>query len=227
MTKVLVVEDQRALADALELAISAQPDLECVGAVGTVEAALPLAAAGTDAVLMDIHLPGADGIEGTAAIKAAHPEVRVLILTADTDPAVLAAGTAAGAAGFLSKSGALADILAALRAPAGGTLMVGGAALAALLDPADGARNVPDGVAPVRLTGREREVLHLMGEGLAPRAIAERLVISRHTARGHVKNLLMKLGAHSQLEAVVAATRAGLLPGEGKTAHLRGADRTV
>ncbi|WP_146075128.1 response regulator transcription factor, partial [Streptomyces sp. Ru73] len=66
MTKVLVVEDQRALADALELAITAQPDMECVGAVGSVEDALPLAAAGVDTVLMDIHLPGADGIEGTA-----------------------------------------------------------------------------------------------------------------------------------------------------------------
>ncbi|MFI8993870.1 response regulator transcription factor [Streptomyces sp. NPDC053542] len=214
MTKVLVVEDQRALADALELAIAAQPDLECVGAVGTVEAALPLAAAGVDTVLMDIHLPGADGIEGTAALKAAHPEIRVLILTGDTDPAVLAAATAAGAAGFLSKASALSDILAAVRAPAGGPLLVESAALAALLGPADGGRNGQEEAAPARLTAREREVLRLLGEGLSPRAIAERLVISRHTARGHVKNVLMKLGAHSQLEAVVAATRAGLLPGD-------------
>ncbi|MEV0603819.1 response regulator transcription factor [Streptomyces sp. NPDC050315] len=214
MTKVLVVEDQRALADALELAITAQPDLECVGAVGSVEAALPLAAAGTDTVLMDIHLPGADGIEGTAALRAAHPGIRVLILTADTDPAVLAAATAAGAAGFLSKSSGLSDILAAVRAPAGGPLLVEGAALAAVLGPAGGGRNGPGETGPARLTAREREVLRLLGEGLSPRAIAERLVISRHTARGHVKNVLMKLGAHSQLEAVVAATRAGLLPGD-------------
>ncbi|POX36082.1 DNA-binding response regulator, partial [Streptomyces sp. Ru73] len=114
---------------------------------------------------------------------------------------------------FLSKSSGLSDILAALRAPAGATLLVEGAALAALLHPADGAGTGPEERPPVRLTGREREVLRLLGEGLAPRAIAERLVISPHTARGHVKNVLMKLGAHSQLEAVVAATRAGLLPG--------------
>jgi len=63
-----------------------------------------------------------------------------------------------------------------------------------------------------RLTARERQVLALMGEGLDPQAIARRLVVSRHTARGHVKNILMKLGAHSQLEAVVIATRAGYPP---------------
>ncbi|WP_052868643.1 response regulator [Streptomyces niger] len=213
MTKVLVVEDQRALADALELAIAAQPDLECVGAVGTVDAALPLAAAGADTVLMDVHLPGSDGIEGTVALKAAHPDIRVLILTGDTDPAVLAAATAAGAAGFLSKSSALSDILAAVRAPAGGPLLVESAALAALLGPAGGG-NGAEAAVPARLTAREREVLRLLGEGMSPRTIAERLVISPHTARGHVKNVLMKLGAHSQLEAVVAATRAGLLPGD-------------
>ncbi|MGI5471355.1 response regulator transcription factor [Streptomyces sp. CA-132043] len=173
-----------------------------------------MAAAGTDTVLMDVHLPGGDGIEGTAKLKAAHPEIRVLILTADTGPTVLAAATAAGAAGFLSKSSALSDILAAVRAPAGGPLLVEGAALAALLGPAGGGRNGQGTAVLARLTAREREVLRLMGEGLGPRAIAERLVISRHTARGHVKNVLMKLGAHSQLEAVVAATRAGMLPGD-------------
>ncbi|WP_030622608.1 response regulator transcription factor [Streptomyces sclerotialus] len=214
MIKVLVVEDQRALADALELAIGSQPDLECVGAVGTVEAALPLAAAGADTVLMDVHLPGINGIEGTAALKAAHPEARVLILTADPDPAVLAAATAAGAAGFLSKDSRLPDILAALRAPAGGPLLVEGTALVALLGPAGGGRETRGPVPPVRLTARELQVLRLLGDGLGPQAIAERLVISRHTARGHVKKVLMKLGAHSQLEAVVAATRTGLLPAD-------------
>ena len=63
-----------------------------------------------------------------------------------------------------------------------------------------------------RLTARERQVLALMGEGLDPQAIAHRLVVSRHTARGHVKNIMMKLGAHTQLEAVVIATRAGYMP---------------
>ena len=66
-----------------------------------------------------------------------------------------------------------------------------------------------------RLTAREQEVLALMGEGLDPKAIAERLVVSLHTARGHVKKVMTKLGAHSQLEAVVVATRSGFLPHDG------------
>jgi DNA-binding CsgD family transcriptional regulator len=86
--------------------------------------------------------------------------------------------------------------------------------LAALVESLDGACPLFDGPVPdrARLTVRERQVLALMGEGLDPQAIARRLVVSRHTARGHVKNILMKLGAHSQLEAVVIATRAGYLP---------------
>ncbi|GAA2258616.1 DNA-binding response regulator [Streptomyces ruber] len=217
MIRVLVVEDQRALAGALEIAIGAQPDLACVGAVGTVEEALPLVAAHRpEVVLMDIHLPGVDGVEGTRRIRAGHPRTRVLVLTADTSPALLAGAVSAGAAGFLAKDSPFPSVLAAVRAPAEGTMYVEESAFTALV----AAVRAPNGNGPVRarhggdragLTERELQVLRLMGEGLGPRAIAERLVVSPHTARGHVKNVIAKLGAHSQLEAVVAATRSGLL----------------
>ncbi|MEU6820464.1 response regulator transcription factor [Streptomyces atriruber] len=222
MIRTLVVEDQRTLADALEIAIGAQPDIECVGAVGTVEQALPLVAAHSpDVVLMDIHLPGADGIEGTRRIRAAHPGTRVLLLTADTDPGQLVAATAAGAAGFLAKDGAFPSVLAAIRAPAEGPMYVEESTLGILVaalgssagrtaPPRDGGWARPGGPR-AGLTAREREVLGLMGRGLGPRAIAERLVVSPHTARGHVKRVMAKLGAHSQLEAVVIAAKSGLL----------------
>ncbi len=221
MTRVLVVEDQRTLADALELAIGAQPDLECVGAVETVEQALPLARTGTDVVLIDVHLPGTDGIAGTSLLKTAAPALRVLILTGDPRPRLLAAAAAAGAAGFLTKDSALPDILAAIRAPATGPLLVAGGTLAALAE-VPGDEPLPHGVErpahPAsrqrgrgRCTARELEVLRLLGEGLGPKAIAERLVISPHTARGHVKSVMYKLNTHSQLETVVTAIRQGLL----------------
>jgi len=215
LTRVLVVEDQRVLAGALQVAIDAQPDLDCLGAVGTAEEAVVLVATHSpDVVLMDIALPGADGIEGTRQIKASHPQVRVLILTANAQPGLLGEAAAAGADGFLAKDSAFPDILTAIRAPVDGKVLVEGTTLAALVTdvapagPPRGDRE-PD---RTRLTTREREVLELMGEGLAPQAIAQRLVVSPHTARGHIKNILMKLGAHSQLEAVVVATRIGLLP---------------
>ncbi|WP_189330101.1 response regulator transcription factor [Actinoplanes ianthinogenes] len=207
VTGVLVVEDQRTLADALRIGIDAQPDLECVGAVDRVDDALRLIATGhPDVVLMDIHLPGTDGVDGTRQVKAARPATRVLILTADPTPGLLAAAVAAGATGFLGKDTPFADILAAIRSPAGGKMIVEGEALAALAR----ARSSREG-RPATLTARETDILALMGDGLDPRAIAARLVISVHTVRGHVKQILRKLGAHSQLEAVVTATRTGLL----------------
>jgi DNA-binding NarL/FixJ family response regulator len=227
MTAVLVVEDQQALASALEVAIGAQPDLECLGSAGTVDDALEqMARHMPDVVLMDIQLPGGNGIEGTRLIKASHPEVSVLILTADASASRLTAAADAGATGFLTKSSSFADILDAIRNPGGVKMVIEGPSLWALIDELRDAEPAPGGrvaaraqAAPEqdrsRLTAREQEVLALMGEGLDPRAIAERLVVSLHTARGHVKSVMTKLGAHSQLEAVVMATRSGLLPHDG------------
>jgi DNA-binding NarL/FixJ family response regulator len=236
MTGVLVVEDQQVLASALAIAISAQPDLECIAAVSTVQAALEtMAAQVPEVVLMDVQLPGTDGIEGTRRIKEAYPEVNVLILTAGATPERLAAATAAGAAGFLAKDSSFADILAVIRSPAQGTMTIQGTALKGLVDErrpdrrwqagAELAEGTPRGHEPegTRLTTREREVLDLMGEGLDSRAIADSLVVSLHTVRGHIKNIMMKLGAHTQLEAVVMANRAGLLHRQAQPSSPSGA----
>jgi len=221
VTGVLVVEDQQVLASALEVAIGTQPDLDCVGTAATVDDAMAqMAAHRPDVVLMDIQLPGTDGIEGTRQISEIYPKVSILILTAGATPQRLAAAAAAGAAGFLAKDASFSDILAAIRHPMPGMMVIQGAALNELIKnlPAASKAQRPckqtahTGPEAAGLTAREQEVLGLMGEGLDPNAIAERLVVSVYTARGHVKNVMMKLGAHTQLEAVVLATKSGLLP---------------
>jgi DNA-binding NarL/FixJ family response regulator len=222
MTSVLVVEDQQVLASALEIAIGTQPDLDCVGTAVTIDDAVAMmTATRPDVVLMDVQLPGTNGIEGTKRIKAAFPEVSILILTATITSQRLAAAAEAGVAGFLAKDCSFTDILAAIRNPLPGKMVIGGAALADLikdLRPAltsaevEQAAGQPPRPERPRLTAREQEVLALMGEGLDPTAIAGRLVLSVYTARGHVKNIMTKLGAHTQLEAVVLATKSGLLP---------------
>ncbi|MDN3351502.1 response regulator transcription factor [Actinomadura sp. DC4] len=210
-TRVLLVEDQRTLAEALTIALNAQPDLTCVGAARTTDEAVSLTAARCpDVVLMDIHLPGGDGIDGTRQIKALNPAVRVFILTADATPEQFACATEAGATGFLAKDGPFPEVLAAIRTR--GRAMVAGGTFAVLT--ADLRQDACERAQSwACLTAREREVLALMGEGLGSQAIAEHLGMSRHTALGHVKRILAKLKVHSRREAVGVAVRTGLLPG--------------
>jgi DNA-binding NarL/FixJ family response regulator len=215
VTRVLVVEDQRTLAEALMIAIDAQPDLECAGAIESAEEALRLVAIRCpDVVLMDIHLPGINGIDGTRRIKAHHPHVRVFVLTADATPRMFDDATAAGASGFLAKNGPFPDILAAIRTPARSRTLVAGGTFAALLarHRSDTREPAPPVENRAGLTAREREVLTLMGEGLAARPIARRLAVTENTARGHIKRVLAKLHARSRQEAVAVAVRTGLLP---------------
>jgi DNA-binding NarL/FixJ family response regulator len=216
VTRVLLVEDHQTLAEALTIAIDAQPDLECVGAAGSAEEAVRLA--GTrrpDVVLMDIHLPGADGIAGTRRIKATHPRVRVYVLTGDATAELFAEATAAGATGFLAKDGPLPDVLAAIRTPAEGRTMVAGGTFAALIAALGRGVRVQAGSEEnyACLTERETEVLALMGEGMGARLIAERLEVSEHTIRSHIKRIMGKLHVHNQREAIIVAARTGLLPG--------------
>jgi len=213
-TRVLVVDDHRAFADALMIAIDYQGDLVGVGtAVSIAEAVQGAADALPDVLLLDIHLPDGDGIDAIARLRHAAPDARILILTGHTDVDVLARAAAAGAAGFLPKESSIGSVLAAIRAARGGEMLVEGAMLAAILGRVASAASAAQraSVESTLLTPREHDVLALMGKGLDPHAIAARLGISLHTCRGYQKGIMAKLDAHSQLEAVVIATRRGLL----------------
>ncbi len=208
LTRVLVVDDHRTFAELLSRALDAEDDLSCVGyAPNAAEAHELVKVLNPDIVLMDLEMPDQDGISATAEMTKAHPQLKVLILTAHAGEREMARAGAAGASGFLAKDGSLTDVLEALRHARRGSLILppsvvaGFASRPATWEPA----------ADPGLTPRELEVLGLLGQGLDPRTISKQIGVSLHTCRGYVKSILAKLDAHSQLEAVVVATRNGLI----------------
>lgn len=212
--QVLIVEDHLLVAEGLEVLLNAHPDIRVVGKAGSAAEAIQMAQLRSpDVIVMDFRLPDGSGADAAVAIRRQHPRVAILFLSGEDSEQSLLAAVRAGGCGFLPKSRAASDVAAAVRRAAEGEMLVPADRLARLLsraqeraeDEAERARLLAE------LTPREKEVLALMTEGLDNRAIAEQLVISFTTVRGHVQNILEKLGAHSKLEAVARAARYRLL----------------
>jgi len=163
-------------------------------------------------VVLDLHIPAPDGVEVTAALVAADPTVRVLILSASGEQADVLEAVKAGATGYLVKSASRAELLSAVtRVAAGDTVFTPGLAGLVLGEfrRLSSAPVEPSGATP-RLTERETEVLRLVAKGLSYRAIAERLVLSHRTVQNHVQNTLRKLQMHNRVELVRYAIEQGL-----------------
>ncbi len=211
MTRIVLADDQGLVRAGFRMILRGEEDLEVVGEAEDGHQAVDLAATvSPDVILMDIRMPGLDGIEATRRITASHPEVRVVVLTTfDLDEYVYAA-LRAGASAFLLKDAKETQLLAAIRVAAdGGSLFAPAVTqrlIARFTEPAAGAASeLP------ALTAGEREVLVLVARGLSNAEIAERLVISEHTTKTHVASLLQKLGLRSRVQAVVAAYESGLV----------------
>jgi len=208
MLRVLVVDDHSTFAELLTGAIDQEPDLISVGHATTGAAGVAMFdKLRPDVVLMDLQLPDIAGFAATAQIVAISPQARVIMLTAHVTVAVVAAAAASGVCGFLPKDGHLADMLKTVRTAEPGNLAVDPALLARLI----GQPQAPSRTLARPLSQRELTVLTRMADGKDVTSIARELRISAHTCRGHVKAVLDKLGAHSQLEAVVIAVRIGLI----------------
>jgi DNA-binding NarL/FixJ family response regulator len=215
-TTVALIDDHQTLLDLLSFAMANEADIEVVGTATTAaEGQRLVERVRPDVVLLDFALPDIDGVTLAATLIDRYPEVRVVMLTASEDADLISRAATAGASGFVAKSGALDQVLDAVRSARSGSMIVDPVFLARLGSagrpqqaPADQAR----ARRPV-LTPREQEVLELLGRGKDPRTIARELSISLHTCRGYVKSTLAKLDCHSQLEAVVTAGRLGLLRG--------------
>ena len=208
--RVLVVDDHCTFAELVVVALAHEDDLDCVGAAHDADRARRMVQElAPDVILMDVNLGDQDGLDLTAELVAAHPGLRVVVLTAHADGAAMRRAAAAGACALLPKDGSLPDLLNGLRSARPGGFVVHPTLLRTLVTEERTAAEAA-GPQPV-LTPRELLVLQLLAEGRDTRSIAHELKISVNTCRGYVKNVLMKLDAHSQLEAVVIAGRHGLV----------------
>ncbi len=215
--RVLLVDDQPLLRQGYRMVLSAQDDLEVVGEAAEGAAAVRAAhALRPDVVLMDVRMPGMDGIEATRQIVQQTPEVKVIILTTfDVDQYAFSA-LRAGASGFLLKNVPPDDLLSGIRAVATGDAVVAPSMTRRLLDAF--ASHLPDGPGPAKprdsvldvLTEREREVFILVATGLSNREIAATLVLSEATIKTHIGRILTKLDLRDRVQAVILAYRFGL-----------------
>ncbi|MFF8644471.1 response regulator [Streptomyces sp. NPDC015345] len=203
------------------------PDIDVVGEAGTGTEAVRLARdVRPDVVVMDIRMPGMDGIEATRLIKEGGGSVRVLVLTTFDDDEYVYGALRAGASGFLVKDMALEDILAAIRVVAAGDGLIAPSVTRRLIEefaarPEPGPPSAPHSVAGGMkggvkaavegITGREREVLTLIGRGLSNAEVAAQLFITVATVKAHVARLFTKLDARDRVQLVIIAYEAGLV----------------
>jgi len=215
LLRILVVDDHRSFAELLSLALGAEPDLECVGIAASGQEAITLARDLTpDIIVMDIEMPRQDGLATTRRLREVVPDSVIVMVTAHRDPQWVVRATQAGASAYVPKNGSLPEMLDVLRRAQPGGMLVAPSVFAEA--PSAGSSGSSASTNIPALTQRERDVLVWLSRGTAPKAIARVLGISLNTCRGYVKSLLAKLGANSQLEAVIKAQQLGLIePSDG------------
>lgn len=211
-----MVDDQRIVREGLATIIGTVPDMDVVGlAADGAEAVHLVTETEPDVVLMDLRMPGLDGVAATAAIRRDHPDTQVVVLTTFAEDDSIIAALSAGAVGFLTKDASREDIRRAIEAAAAGQSVLDPAAQAALLQaasrsapppPPPAAASLPDG-----LTEREGEVLVLIAQGLSNQEIAGRLYVSEATVKTHINHIFAKTHSRDRTAAAAYAHRVGLV----------------
>ena len=226
--RVLVADDQAAVREGLATLLDLTPGIEVVGqARDGADAVRQAAEHAPDVVLMDLHMPGMDGIQATEQITRAHPTVRVVILTTYADDASIQGALRAGALGYLTKDADRVQIARAVQAAAGGQSVldeavqrkliaaIGGGSQPSPSNPApptslDSPTPTPS-PAPVGLTAREVDVLRLIAAGKSNLEIAKELFVSEATVKTHINHVFAKTGARDRAQAVRFAYQHGLV----------------
>lgn len=208
--RVLVVDDHPLVRQGTRDILEREPGIAVVGGAATGEEAVALAEVlRPDVVMMDLGLPGMSGLEATRAIRQAHPEIKVLVLTIHDEEEYVLELLDAGAAGYLLKDVRDAELTAAVVTVAAGEAVLHPKATAVVLARLRARGNrAPDAAC---LSDRETAILQLVADGLENRQIGERLLLSPRTVEVHLHNAFRKLGAHSRTEAAVTAIRLGIV----------------
>lgn len=214
--RILIVDDQAFMRSGLRIVLSRRDDVEVVGEAVDGEEGVRLCRELTpDLVLMDIEMPGLDGIAATRRIKAEMPAISILVLTAHSSPEFLLEAVAAGAAGYLLKEAAMVGIEDAITAVlAGEPIIDSGLSMQLLQRMSGGEDSVAEGESKGRiedsLTGRELEILAQISQGRTNAEIAEILYLSVGTVKTHVHRVISKLGVSDRTQAAVMAIKAGI-----------------
>jgi DNA-binding NarL/FixJ family response regulator len=210
-TRVLVADDHPTFRRGLGALLDSLPDIDLVGEAADGHAAVAMTAKLLpDVVVMDLNMPGLNGVEATRQIVAANPDVAVLVLTMlDEDESVFAA-MRAGARGYVVKGADTADVIRALESISHGDAVFGPAVASRVLSYLTRPLSARDPILFPELSEREREVLQLLARGLPNSQIAQTLVVSPKTVRNHVSNIFTKLQVRDRAEAIDRARNAGL-----------------
>ena len=201
--RVLVIDDHRSFGEALSIALDIEPGIESLGQCVSVQAGLELVMdERPNVVIIDWQMDGIDGIEGIRRIRVADRNVKLIMITGHAEPALRRMALTAGAVAVLPKDTTLSEIAQYVRAVAAGKVF----------DEQELEPEQRTSAPTVRLSPREVEVLWLLSKGKDTLTIASTLFLSVHTVRSYTRDLLQKLGAHSQLEAIAIARRTGMIP---------------
>ncbi len=211
VTTILIVDDHAIVREGLKMVLDLETDLEGVGQASDGGQAVAMASElSPDLVLMDVLMEGTDGIDACRQIKSNLPDTRVLMLTSHSASEAVEAAVLAGASGYLLKNGGREELLAGIRAVAAGESLLAPSVTAGVLEClGELARGEHLGEDRL-LSGREKEVLVLVAEGMTNREIAARLIISDNTVRNHVSHIMDKLDITRRAQAAAYAVRRGI-----------------